>query len=266
MAKLIRTSLVTFALPLLFNHWMQYGVRLGGKCKLLHHVTARQVVAATSIDDHMARTLFDDTLCLKQCMPLILLCLLHLRAQHMLHNEALIAVGYTCINIFFWTLLTTCMVSRKKCECIFIKFTSRGVLTIIFYNQNTFSWAVTHDMPKPLAPVTLNVPCSTRWCHRWSSCSRFQGSLACWICGAVTRLFAGEGGCWTARWRIWCSNTSSRCSGQAGLHRKILPCRNISLDASMSSLHLPFSFLSKMEQTGYVSVLFISKDVLNFPV
>ena len=43
--------------------WMQ--VWLGGKCKLLHHVAASQVVAATSVDDHMARTLFDDTLCVE---------------------------------------------------------------------------------------------------------------------------------------------------------------------------------------------------------
>ena len=45
---------------------MDAGVRFGGELKLLHHVAAGQVVAATSIDDHSTRTLFDDTLCLEQ--------------------------------------------------------------------------------------------------------------------------------------------------------------------------------------------------------
>jgi hypothetical protein len=64
--------------------WMR--VWLGGKRKLLHHVAAGQVVAATSIDDHSTRTLFDDTLCLEQCVLLILLRFLHLCAQHTLPN------------------------------------------------------------------------------------------------------------------------------------------------------------------------------------
>jgi hypothetical protein len=80
------------------------------------------------------------------------------------------------------------------------------------------------------------------------------------------RLLAGRRGCWPARWLIRCSSTSSWCSGRARLHKKILSCRNISLGASSSFLHLPFSFASKMEQMGYVSVLFISKYVLNFLV
>jgi hypothetical protein len=31
-------------------------------------------------------------------------------------------------------------------------------------------------------------------------------------------------------------------------------------------LHLPFSFISKIKQTGYVNIFFINEDVLNFLV
>ena len=72
MAKLIRTSLVTFVLPM----WM----RFGGGCKFLHHVVAGQVVAATAINDHATRMLFNDTLCLEQGVALIFLRFLHLCA------------------------------------------------------------------------------------------------------------------------------------------------------------------------------------------
>jgi len=78
---------------------MDAGVRFGGELKLLHHVAAGQVVAATSIDDHSARTLFDDTLCVGTMCAADLFRLLHLRAQHALHNEALLAVSFSCINV-----------------------------------------------------------------------------------------------------------------------------------------------------------------------
>jgi hypothetical protein len=56
-----------------------------------------------------------------------------------------------------------------------------------------------------------------------------------------------------------------------GRSRALLPlcifsCRNIRPCTSTSSLHFPFSFASKMKQSGYVSIIFISKDVLNFPI
>src|SRR5436190_2690124 len=100
-------------------------VRFGVKCKLLHHVVAGQVVAATSINDHVVRTLFDDTLCLEQRVPLILLHFLHLCTQYALHNEALITLHILSTNMLFWFSLTTCMVSCKHNICIFIKITSR---------------------------------------------------------------------------------------------------------------------------------------------
>ena len=112
-------------------------VRFGGKCKFLHHIAANQVVTATSINDQATRRFFNDTLCLKQCMSLILLCLLHLCTKHMLHNEALIMLCILCTNLLLLSFLTTCMVSSKQSKCIFIKITSRGIPTIFFDNQNT---------------------------------------------------------------------------------------------------------------------------------
>jgi hypothetical protein len=55
------------------------------KCKLVHHVGASQVVVAPTINDHVMRSFFDDTLYLKQCVtdfaPLSQLC-----TKHVLHN------------------------------------------------------------------------------------------------------------------------------------------------------------------------------------
>jgi hypothetical protein len=53
---------------------------------------------------------------------------------------------------------------------------------------------------------------------------------------------------------------------RAGLCGQIPPRRNVILGTSTSPLHFPFSFTSKMEQTGYVSVFFVSKDVSSFLV
>jgi hypothetical protein len=104
--------------------WMWFGC----KCKLLHHITASQDVAATSINDQSTRTLFNDTLYLKQCMLLILLRLLHLCTKHMLHNKTLIMLCIIYTNLLFGLFLITCIVSSKQSKCIFIKITSRGIL------------------------------------------------------------------------------------------------------------------------------------------
>src|SRR6266508_2086067 len=100
-------------------------VRFGVKRKLLYHVAADQVVAATSINDHAARTLFDDTFCLEQRVPLILLRFLHLCTQYALHNETLRTLRILSTNMLFWFSLTTCMVSCKHSICIFIGITTR---------------------------------------------------------------------------------------------------------------------------------------------
>ena len=65
---------------------------------------------------------------------------------------------------------------------------------------------------------------------------------------------------------VWMSSSAGH-----GRSRALLPwcrfsCRNIRPCTSTSSLHFPFSFASKMKQSGYVSIIFISKDVLNFPI
>ena len=46
-------------------------MRFGGERKLFHHVAAGQVVAATAVNDHATRTLFNDTLCLEQGVALL---------------------------------------------------------------------------------------------------------------------------------------------------------------------------------------------------
>jgi len=76
-------------------------VWFGGKRKILRHFTAGQVVATSSINDHAARMLFDDTLRLEQYVSLFLFCFLHLCAKHTLHNETLIAICIAVINVFF---------------------------------------------------------------------------------------------------------------------------------------------------------------------
>src|SRR5579883_408713 len=130
-------------------------VRFGGKCKFLHHIAASQVVAATSINDQATRTFFNDTLCLKQCMSLIWFRLLHLCTKHTLHNEALIILCILCTNLLLLSFLTTCMVSSKQSECIFIKITSRGIPTIFFDHQNTLARTVTLHVSKALASMAL---------------------------------------------------------------------------------------------------------------
>src|SRR5438128_190725 len=122
-------------------------VRFGGKCKFLHHIAASQVVAATSINDQATRMFFNDTLCLKQCMSLILLRLLHL--------------------------------CSKQSECIFIKITSRGIPTIFFDHQNTLARTVTLHVSKALASMALNISCSTRGCNRRGTSGWLMGSLGC---------------------------------------------------------------------------------------
>jgi hypothetical protein len=62
-------------------------VWFGAECKLLHHIVGSQIVAATSINNHMTGTLLNDTFGLEQRMSLILLRLLHLCTKHTLHNE-----------------------------------------------------------------------------------------------------------------------------------------------------------------------------------
>jgi predicted RND superfamily exporter protein len=77
--------------------WEQFGC----KCKLLHHIAANQIVGATFINDQTTQMLLNDTLYSKQCMWLIMLCLLHLWTKHVLHNKALITLCIICINLFF---------------------------------------------------------------------------------------------------------------------------------------------------------------------
>jgi hypothetical protein len=154
-------------------------MRFGCKCKLLHHVTASQVVATSSIYDQAARMLFDDTLCLKQCMPLILFRLLYLSTKHTLYNEALIMLCVLRANLFVWWLLTSCIVSHKQSKCLFIIITRRGMPTIIFDHQNPLVWAITLHVPKALAPVTLNIPCSTCGGNRRGTTGWFLDRFGC---------------------------------------------------------------------------------------
>jgi hypothetical protein len=52
------------------------------------------------------------------------------------------------------------MVICMQSKCILIEITSRRVLTIISYDQNTLGGAITCNMSKPFAAVTLDVSCS----------------------------------------------------------------------------------------------------------
>jgi hypothetical protein len=54
-------------------------------------------------------------------------------------------------------VIITFMVICKQSKCILLEITSRTVLTIISYDQNTLGGAITHNMSKPFAAVTLDV-------------------------------------------------------------------------------------------------------------
>jgi hypothetical protein len=75
----------------------------------------------------------------------------------LLHNLALIVIYITGTNMLLGVVVITCMVICKQSKCILIEITSRRVLTIIFYDQNTLGGAITHNMTKPFAAVTLDV-------------------------------------------------------------------------------------------------------------
>jgi hypothetical protein len=139
------------------------------ECKLLHHIAANQIVAATSINNHMTGMLLNDILGLEQRVSLIFLRLLHLCTKHTLHNETLIVFSVTSINMLFRCSLVTCMVSSKQSKCIFIKVTSRGLHTISFDHQNALARTVTLHVPKALTTMTLDISCSTRGCNRGST-------------------------------------------------------------------------------------------------
>jgi hypothetical protein len=49
------------------------------------------------------------------------------------------------------------MVICKPSKCILIEITSGRVRTIISYDQDTLGGAITHNMSKPFAVVTLDV-------------------------------------------------------------------------------------------------------------
>jgi hypothetical protein len=54
-------------------------------------------------------------------------------------------------------VVITCMISCKQSECIVIEITSGRELTIVFYDQNMLGGAITHNMSKPFAAMTLFV-------------------------------------------------------------------------------------------------------------
>jgi hypothetical protein len=51
-----------------------------------------------------------------------------------------------------------------------------------------------------------------------------------------------------------------------GCHEVVFPAEKLDLCASTPSLYFPFSFTSKLKQTGDVIVIFIIKDVLNLMI
>jgi hypothetical protein len=54
-------------------------------------------------------------------------------------------------------VVITCMVICMQSKCILIELTSERVLTIISYDQNMLGGAITHNMSKAFAAVTLDV-------------------------------------------------------------------------------------------------------------
>jgi hypothetical protein len=78
---------------------------------------------------------------------------------HVLHNLALILICIPGTNMLLGVVVITYMVSCKQSKCIVIKISSGRVLTNIFYDQNTLGGALTHNMSKPFAEVTLYVSC-----------------------------------------------------------------------------------------------------------
>ena len=102
---------------------VRFQMWLGAQCKLLHHFSTCQVVAAPSINDDSTKTLLDHTLGLKQSVALILFSLLHLCTQHSLYHEALIVFIVFRSNmllIFVALLIFPYIVSSMQGICFFI--------------------------------------------------------------------------------------------------------------------------------------------------
>jgi hypothetical protein len=74
----------------------------------------------------------------------------------------------TGTNMLLGVVVITCMVSSKQSKYILIEITSKRVLTIISYDQNTLGGAVMHNMSKPFTAVTLVVSRSAWRCSRLS--------------------------------------------------------------------------------------------------